>query len=151
MEYNLALSTNFKAEIVGAEEFNFFIQNVSFPTLSITEVMSNYRNEAGFMPGEVLEYDPLTFSFLVAEDLSNYLFLFNWMKSFQTTERPTELFKDVTIHILNNNKLENVKVRFVNSFPTMLGSLEFESNTVIPTALVSQLTLRYQYFEYEVK
>lgn len=151
MEYNAALTTNFKAEIAGAEEFNFFIQNISLPSVQLSEVPANYRNEMGYVPGETLEYDPLVFSFLVAEDLSNYFYILEWIKKFQNVESPMELFKDVTLHVLNNNKLENIKFKFVNVFPTMLGNLDFESNTVQPSPLISQVTMRYLYFTHETK
>ena len=147
LNYNVAQSTNFKAEIAGAAEFNFFIQQVSLPSVSIPEVPTPYSNNFAYMPGETVEYDPITFVFIIGEDYANYSYILNWIRDQHAREAPKDRFKDITIHVLNNNKLKNLRFVFYNAFPTMLGDVALESAVVDPATPVCQATFRYQYFD----
>jgi hypothetical protein len=147
INYNVAQSTNFKAEIAGADHFNFFIQQVSIPSISIPEVPTPYSNNFVYMPGDTVEYDPITFVFIVNEDYANYIYILDWMKDQQKREAPKDRFKDITIHVLNNNKLANLRFVLYNSFPTSLGNIDLESAVVEAATPVCQVTFRYQYFD----
>jgi hypothetical protein len=146
MNYNLATNTNFKAEISNAPEFNYFIQSVSIPGMTMSGIDVPYKGNQGFMPSDRIDYDPLTFTYILSEDFENYLFLYKWMRDIQSIDHPNKHFRDITLHILNNNKLTNLKVVFYNCVPTSLSEIDLESAVTDTSPLTTTVTFRYQYF-----
>jgi hypothetical protein len=147
LNYNLATNTNFKVEIAGVPEFNYFVQSVNLPGISMGGVEVDYVNNQVFMPSDRIDYDPLVFTYVLSEDWGNYRFLHQWMRDIRSVDYPPKHFRDVTLHILNNNKLENLKIVFYNCFPTFLSEINLESAVSDTTPLVSTATIRYQYFD----
>ncbi len=146
MNYNLATNTNFKVEISNAPEFNYFVQSVSLPGIEMSGVETPYKGNQAFMPSDRIDYNPLTFTYILAEDFENYLFLYKWMRDIQSTDYPNKHFRDITLHILNNNKLANLKVIFYNCFPTSLSEIDLESAVTDTNPLTTTAMFRYQYF-----
>ena len=146
MNNNLAINNNFKIEIPGATEFNFFIQSINIPALAMSEVSTPNLGHYNYFQGDSLQYDPLNFRFLVSEDFTNYIFIQKWLIDTRDNEYPEEFMKDITLHILNNNKLSNIIFTFHNAFPTALGELELTSSLSDTEPLTCSSTFRYQYF-----
>lgn len=147
LNYNIASNTNYKIEISDAPEFNYFIQSVSVPSIRVNEIEMSYRNEQVFFPSNKIQYDPLNITFIVSEDLKNYIFLQKWMIKAAKAAEKNEIFKDVTLHILNNNKLANIEFVFYDCFPTSITEINLESGVVDTSPLVCTVIFRYQYFE----
>jgi hypothetical protein len=105
-----------------------------------------YQGYQAVMPSDRIDYDPLTFTFILSEDLSNYFFLYKWMKDIQSADYPREFFRDITLHILNNNKLESLKIVFYSCFPTSLAEVTLESAVTDTNPLTTTAMFRYQYF-----
>ena len=146
MNYNLATTNNFKIEIPGATEFNFFIQSINIPSLSMQEVGTPNLGHNIYFQGDSVQYEPLNFRYLVSEDFTNYIFIQKWLIDTRDNEYPEEFMKDITLHILNNNKLSNIIFTFHNAFPTSLGELELTSSLSDTEPLTCSSTFRYQYF-----
>lgn len=146
MNYNLATNTNFKVEISGAPEFNYFVQSVSLPGMQMAGVEASYKGFQAIMPSDRIDYDPLTFTYILAEDFENYLFLYKWMRDIQSSDFPAKHFRDITLHILNNNKLTNLRVVFYNCFPTSLTEIDLESAVTDTNPITTTAMFRYQYF-----
>jgi hypothetical protein len=147
MNYNIATNTNFRAEISGAPQFNYFVQSVNLPSVNMGGVETPYMNYAGVMTSNRIDYDPLTFTYILSEDFENYLFLYNWMLEIRSYDDLKKQFKDITLHILNNNKLANLTVVFYNCFPTSLADINLESAVTDTDPLSTTATFRYQYFD----
>ena len=147
LNYNLAINVNFKMEIAGAPEFNYFIQQVNLPGLEMAGIETPYKNNQAFMPSNRIDYDPLNINYLVSEDFSNYIYMYNWMRDIMFDDYPKEHFRDMTLHVLNNNKLKNLQVKFYGCFPTSLMQLDLESAVADTNPLMNTVMIRYQYFE----
>ena len=147
--YNIAMNTNFKFEIHDpkAESLNYFIQDAIVPGLSMPSIEGAYLNEQVFLPTNRIDYDAFNTSFIVAEDLSNYFFIYDWLHKLREVETPFIHARDGTLHIFSNNKTYNIEVRFYGMFPTSLGELSFLSNTLSTEPLVCMVTFAYEWFE----
>lgn len=146
--YNLATANNYKIEIPAAREFNYFVQNIQLPSLTMSGVDTPYQNWQGVATSNRIDFDPLTFTYLVAEDYSNYLFLYEWLLDIRNTEHDVlRHWKDINFHILNNNKMQNRHFVFHGCFPTYLGEIDFDSAITDVNAIINTATFRYQYFE----
>jgi hypothetical protein len=148
LNYNIATISNYKLEIAMAPELNYFIQSTELPNITLPEVYTPYKDNNAYMPGDTIDYDPLNVNFIVDEDYKNFIYIQDWIRSCRTSrELP---FKDITLHILNNNKLKNKKVVFYSAFPTMLGNITFDSSENDTIPILCSTIFRYQYYEFVI-
>ena len=139
---------------------NYWCQSVNLPGMSVAEttIPTPFVDIPIF--GDKVEFEPLTVTVLVDEDLQNFIEITNWMKAVGTPEsfnQRTEyystqkglsdnnldnLFSDATLHILTNNKNPNKEVTFRDIFPTTIGELTFDStgdNESVTTSISFQI------------
>jgi len=111
------------------------------------------------IPGERLVYSPLTVSFMVDEDMTNYLEIYNWMVSLaakdlqpfakyqaQTSIEPDVNSRDrsdIKLMILTSSKNPNIEVNFIDAFPSQLGELNFNTTSSGVNYLESSVTFEY--------
>lgn len=113
--------------------------------MSINESTAGFRNHAGWVPGDHLNFEPFNIRIALDEDFAGYTEIFNWLKSH--TEDNDLKVADITLIVLSSHNNTNKSFRFVNAFPTTLGSIEFNvQNTDIEYAY-TDVTFRYDYFE----
>lgn len=148
MNRNQALSTSFRLEIPGYDEFNYFVQSAELPTISMMGVDTPYQQYGLSAPSNRIEYEVMNVNFLVDEDYRNYDQIRIWMHKIRETEPVLTQIKDCTLHVLNSNKGGVVGVKFIGCYPTMLSAIPFETGVVDPTPIVCSLTMRYQFFDF---
>ena len=152
---NLAKSTNYKLNIHVLPETIFWLTTCNLPTLSQNEVpipdpVLGFR----YKPTNTTTIAPMTVTFLVDEDYSNYMEILDLMykaagpdmsKRYQTGEVTGS---DGSLHILSNNKnVSEVVFTFHNLFPTILGELQMTNES--PDPMLTDLTLQYDYMSYQ--
>ena len=74
IDSNLLALTGFKL-FINSEDFKhtqYFAVSASFPSVSLAEVTTGYKNNQGFVPGDKLAYDPLTMRIAIDEKLESY-------------------------------------------------------------------------------
>lgn len=147
MNYNLATTSNYKLEIAGVPEINYFIQTAELPSITLPEVPVPYEDTMIYVPGDTLEFEPLQLAFLIDEDYANYIYIHQWIKRCRGS-KDTEVFKDLTLHLLNNNKIVNKKIVFYYAFPTTLSSISYDSTQSDTISLVCPVVFRYQEYEF---
>ena len=114
-----------------------------------------------------ISYDPLNLTFLIDEDLENYLILHNWMRGMATgrtlAERTfledrseekmdtgkilTNVRSDGSLAVLNSNFQTNFFVTFENMFPVSLSALEFNATIDGTEYAVAQASFRYDLYD----
>jgi hypothetical protein len=133
----------------------FFCQRIALPTVVLGEATeaSPFMNNP--LEGDTLTFESLSLSFIVDEDLQNYIEIYNWMTGigfpkdyaqFAQLKRPPDtsgtsqtasLYSDLTIVLHTNKSNPNYTVTFSDVFPTSLSSIQFEaSNTGMDPILV---------------
>lgn len=162
---------NFRLVIQRAPTVNFFLQGAAIPGLSFEGSTMYYNNpfEKVPLPGDHLNYAPLTVNFQVDEDLKNYLEIFNWIVSIAgpldidpgDTSRlsytnnsiatdPTKAVRsDIKLLILSSSKNPNMEITFIDAFPSSLGSLSF--NTTQNTVNYLESSVTFDYVKYFIK
>jgi hypothetical protein len=143
-------NTNFKFTFGRAEmdSVEKSIINIGLPDVTIAEVLTPSKNRAGYTPGDRVEYAPLTATFLVNEDLSNYKEIFNWMISNRDGEQPEKC--DGQLSILSSHSNTNQRVQFVNLFPSSLSQLDFVAQSDSAEPVQATVTFRYDYYKFLV-
>jgi|LakMenEpi03Aug12_release.lakeMendotaPanAssembly.Ray.scaffolds.fasta_scaffold352026_2 hypothetical protein len=147
MNTNFLALTGFKLKISSPdfEHVEYFATSASFPSISLPETTTSYRNCAGFVAGDKITYDPLTVRVAVDEQLNSYREIFNWLSS--NVESPIK-YHDITLSFITNHNNTSRVVRFVNAFPTNMGGLEFNVQSTETEYASMDVTFRYDYFEF---
>lgn len=168
-EYKPLLGThNFKLAFQKFPDFSFFLKNVNLPAINIgvAQVATSVNDVP--VPGEALNFDELTASFIVDSKMENYMAIHSWLVGMgfpvdhimyrdllarETNNVPlTELAKgytDGTLTILGNNNLPVIEVTFVDCFPTYLSGIEFDSSN--PDTEPTVATVKFAYAHYLLK
>lgn len=147
--YNIAFNTNFKLEIPSYSTTNYFLQQVTLPSISNTGQELYYKHHQTATYSNVTEWSSLNTVILMDEDFENYIQLCNWMRSFIDDDDWHNLVKDIKLHILSANKKVLLTYSFYGSFPTMLGEVSFDSSNLSPTPISFNVEFRYQWFEFK--
>ena len=152
---NLAKSTNYKLSLHALPETLFWCTTCNIPTFSVNEItipdpIHGYR----YKQSNTSQVAPMTVTFLVDEDYSNYMEILDLMyksagpimsERFQEGEATSF---DGSLHILSNNKnASDVVFTFHNLFPTILGELQMTNES--PEPLLTDLTMQYDFMSYQ--
>jgi hypothetical protein len=149
VDNNLLPTNGFKVLIGGTQEYpklNTFAVRLSLPGVSNADVATPYKNQPGFTPSETLTYDPLSITFLCDEKMELYDELFDWMKTNTTTE--TLQTDDIIINLLTSHNNVSRKVRCTNAFPTGIGSIDFDAQSVEVGYATFDISFRFDEFEF---
>jgi hypothetical protein len=165
---NFLSPLNFRLVLDRAPELNFYLQSASIPGLTF-EGGINFTNPFPKIPipGDHLSYSPLSVSFMVDEDLTNYLQLFNWMlyiagptsldvegdilpNSTLQTNNNSRIRSDIKLMVLTSSKNPNMVVTFTDAFPVALGELDFNTTATDVNYLSSSVTFEYVKYTIEL-
>lgn len=159
------LSPNgFMFSIAKLPDISYLCQEVNLPSASLpeNEFATPLVNIA--IPGDRMEFQPLTIQFLIDSEMKNYTSIFDWMNglgfpqsndqftsytgSSQDQLQSTKFYSDATLQILGNTNNNLKSVKFVDVFPTSLESLVFTSTSQDVQYLVGSATFKYTYYTF---
>ena len=129
----------------------FFCQMVMLPGASTSAAIVETPFQTQYRHGDKMQYDPLVITFLVDEDLGNWIEVYNWIKGltkpngFQeyNDQKKKFLYRDCQVIISTNSNIANYKFTFKNCHPISLGPLTMtamDDPNLTPTV---DLTLQY--------
>ena len=165
---NFLSPIGFKFSLAKFPKISYFCQTANIPSmnLSIQQQSTPFRS----LPLEgFIEYDPLTLSFLVDENLENYLILHNWIRALGTPDDTLErrsyklkmqqefgkdnndLYADGTLMVLNSNFNHNFDVVFEDLMPIGLNALEFNATVDGTEYAMAQVSFRYLAYQIRSK
>ena len=145
---NMLSPGNFKVTIDNSAYANlqFFCTAVNLPGVSQAATQVNYRDERGYFADSLIDYQPISITFVVDEDMKNYLEIFDW---FIFNKEADEIrYKDITLSILSNKNLQNKQILFHSAFPTDLSELSFTTQDTNVDYVTCTATFNYNKFEF---
>jgi len=158
---NFVSPLNFKFVLKRAPHVNFFIQRVNLPGLTLPATQSPTPLIRIPQYGDHLEFDELSISFKVDEDLQNYLEIQNWLRGLGKLSFPQHaalsskssftgesLRSEISLMILSSAKRPNYEIIFEDAFPTRISGLDF--NTTLEDVPYIEADATFQYTKYEI-
>ena len=137
----------------------FFTQRTVIPGISANPIRHPTMFNAIYETPDELTYNNFEFSFIIDENMNNFLEVFNWMVSMtgpknfdqfkQLKESKEGIISDISIVVLNSNKNSSIRINFKDCFPISLSEITLDttqSDVQYPTATV---TFQYDYYEIE--
>ena len=153
----------FEVNIARLPNTEFFCQRVNVPGVILGETVeaSPFMNTP--LEGDTLSYEALSISFILDEDIQNYLEIYNWLTAIgfprdytqfaalkRTENFPTEtegLYSDIDIMLQTNKSNPNYIIKFQDVFPTALSSIQLDSTatTIEPIVVDAAFNFRGQF------
>lgn len=140
-------------EIHAFPDLSFNCTAFNIPSISTTSPKFATPNTDIPMRGDTLVYSPLDITFLIKEDLSNWIKAVEWLEGFtapkhgsQFTNRKVD-YSDATIFIYNSNNTAVLEIKFNNIVPNMLGAVRFDTTNDSVLELTADMNFDYQNFE----
>lgn len=139
---NFLSPVGYRFTLKRAPNVEFFVQRLTVPGLNLPTVERPTPFVKIPEPGDHLEFDTLTVTFKLNEDLDNYFEIYNWMIALgkpekfsqytfdprQSYNNPTDTMKsDITVNILTSAMNGNLEVTCRDCFPISLSSIDFDS------------------------
>lgn len=156
---------NYQFSTIKFPDIAFMVQDVELPSITLGHAtMSTAVNDIP-IPGETMDFSPLTVTFVVDEKMTNYLAINDWMVAMgfpadhkmysdlmdRTATRlsATELMKgftDAILTILGNNNTAIMQAYFTDCFPISLSGLRFSSTNGDTSPITAEVTFLYSYY-----
>ena len=159
---NFLSPLGYKVTLARTPSTSFFAQTVGIPGISIQETYQPNPFVKIPQTGDHIEYEELTITFMVAEDLSNWLEIHNWMRALGFPENfdeikllteapagdPRGVESDISVTILNSAMNPNYVFNFKSAFPISLSG--FEMSSTRPDVDYVTASARFRYRSYDI-
>lgn len=160
---NLLSQVGFKFEIGRAPNFNYFIQRVDFPGMSLPTVPQSNPFIKVPIPGDHIDFDSIKIQFKLDEDLRGYFELYDWIVALGKPENfngsaaiyerlpydRAAVFSDGSLIILNNKMMPNINITFYEMLPVRLSGFTLETDANDINYLSASLELKYRMYKYD--
>ncbi len=155
-EINQLNVVSFETNFTRLPNVNFFCQRINIPSIGLG--LASQATPFSDIPvlGDKLIFEQLTLNFIVSEDLSNYLEIYNWLISIGFPENDTQfnlnnsnvdpdenLRSDMNIIINTNKSNPNYSITFRDAFPVSLGSIELDVATASLEPIILDVSFAY--------
>jgi len=128
-------------------EFN--VQTAAIPEISVNAAAYATPQRTIEIGGDKVTYSPLTVSFIIDENLTNYNEIHDWLFGLVTVAENSSINKarDMTLLILDSHNNVSREITFANAFPTSLSTLDFDAKSTDVEYLIASATFSYSYFK----
>jgi len=150
---NFLAPAGFKMELEIFAGVDFFCQKANIPDISAPtiEYPTRFRNVPIASAGGVT-YGDLKISFIIDEDLANYLTIYRWIRQNNLAEemdtKKLPEYSKGSLIILNSNYRTNIVVDFDNLFPVDLTEVNFDVEDRDVEYLTADVTFKYSNFRF---
>lgn len=144
---NFLTPTSFKLTIDNKKFANieYFVTNVTLPSIDTDEIQANWNGFSIFMPGGTVNHGTLSVKFMVDESMRNYSEIFNWIIDNNVASNPIK--HDIILSILSSKNNTNRQFRFIDAFPLSLGGFDLSTQVSDVEYAATEVTFRYTRFE----
>ena len=150
---NFLSPLGYKFILVRAPNLDYNVQSVRIPGLQVGSIPVATPFVANKQYGKA-EYNALTVTFRVSEDMNDYLEIHDWLvglsapSTFDQHKDMPNKFSDITVYIMNSASRPNIEVKFFEAFPVVIGDLEF--NTTDTDVNYIECTCEFEFLRYEI-
>jgi len=169
---NYLRPASFRFQITALPRITFTCQKANIPTVTIGT--ATQVTPAIDIPvfGDKLEFGDLVITFMVAEDMSNYKEIYNWiiktagsqiskytdeefarnLGRFPITASTAEdqaMYSDATMHIVDGSNNIVAKINYLDVVPVSVQTLDFDITNTSQEPLLATATFRYRMYELE--
>lgn len=158
---NYLQPTKFLLTFTRLPAVTYFCQQVNVPGVTMGEVQRATPFLDLYSPGTKMEYNPLTITFTLDEELESWKNMYDWFTSMadpdgfeprvDTTNKMDGKFphlSDATLTVLNNLNNPVLRIQFKNAFPLSISDIDFDTTQSADSIMTSTATFRYESYKY---
>lgn len=127
--------------------------SVTMPGLSagITELAAPVRGVP--QPGGSITFDDLFVNFIVSENLSEWIYLFNWIRdiNYGSCVKAEPYYSQMELFILSNKFNPLLSFTFHGAFPYVLGVVDFREDSPTIETMNSSVTFKFTDYTHNPK
>jgi hypothetical protein len=163
---NFLSSLRFKFTLNRAPKVAYFTNKVNIPSMNLGVAMQPSYTTDIPVPGEKIVFGDFDLTFLVDEDLTNYLEIqkwirgigfpeslgeiYDWQNDRKVFESPRNsdmnLYSDGTLLVHTSNNNTNYQIRFRGMFPYILSELTFDATNDDEEYFTSTVSFKYMMY-----
>lgn len=163
--FNLLYNKDFRLEILRLPMVNYFISSADIPGITTTAAIYPTPFTDIKVPGDKIQFSPLTITFNVDEDLRNWEELFSWMNQYGTPDNFKQYMGDksnaspkqatanhlsqATLFTSTNKDNPNIRIIFEQLFPIDLSTIPLNLKVSSTDPIVCTATFAYTKFRIE--
>jgi hypothetical protein len=151
---NLLQPTKYLLNFPEISETIYFCQKANIPGVSLGAALQVTPNLDIYHSGTKIEYNTFEVTFMVNEDLSSWLSIYNWMVDLSSVtgsyNRRQESKKQAILTIMSNLNNPKLRVKLNNIFPISLSDLDFDTTLSAEEHMVATASFRYDLFDIEI-
>ena len=151
---NFLQNNGFTFSLIRIPQTIFRCTTVDIPSLTVPAASAPYTQGEQFFPGTANEFDELSLSFLVDENLDNYEELYRWItqqRSYENqvprNDKESFMVSDGVLVTMTNSFNAGRTFYFKDLFPVTLGTLHFDTSVDTVQPVECTVSFRYSYFE----
>ena len=156
--HNVLTGNKFRFHIERCPRLSYFCQRINLPSLSFgVSINSNPTGILSRRPGTSYVYEDLLAGFVVDEEMTNWIEIYNWMQDlgigYKTSVEILNEHQKVSsafIEILNSDYRPKIIVKFKNVFPVFLSGIDFDSSNTDANTILSTVKFAYTHYTVEV-
>lgn len=153
MEQNNLSVLSYRVKLSGAKNVELRCQSVQIPGMTLGSASVATPFLVMQEPGTIAYGGPLSLSFLVGENLTDYLEIFNWMNGLGQPDGFDQKYErkltDASVLILNSTYKPIINVRFINIFPLSITPIDFTSTTTDIQYITAQVSFNFDRYYYD--
>jgi hypothetical protein len=164
---NFLSPVGFKFTIDRAPKVAFFCNQANIPDLTLgVAIQPSYLKDLD-TPGDKIVFGDLNLTFMVDENLENYMEIQNWirglgypesLKQFYDLEAQSRfetkylgasqnIYSDGTLQILNSSMIPSFQVRFKDLFPYTISTLPFDATQTDIQYFTADVNFKYTIYD----
>jgi len=152
---NYIYPTFFNFTIAEMPNLEYFVTKVTLPGFGYDSPLEQPNRFSLIKhPANKVVFSPLEMSFLVDENMENWLEISNWIRRTSVMDDHRDILEDTkkhftqgTLFITNSAMNPNLEVTFYNMFPISVSGFEFDSQITDLTPWTANVTFAYDYYE----
>ena len=157
-EINQLNVVSFQTNFTRLPNVNFYSHRVNIPAVNLGLLLQPTPLSDAPTEGDKLTFEQFAMNFIVNEDLSNYLEIYNWMKAIGFPDDHNQFNLDYSINdsgvdntirsdmniVINTNKSNpNYSVTFRDAFPVSLGGFELDVSAASLEPIIVDVSFAY--------
>lgn len=146
LNYNSALSANFRITFPKLPELEFYAMSVNIPTTQLSAIEVNYRDVRAKVPDDKFEWDDVSIQFVLDENIYSYELLKNWNSDARNVQNWLDAMLDINIQPLDSNKALEYSFVLQQAFPTTVNGWQYSHALMGSETVTFDVTFAYQDF-----
>jgi len=172
--YDFLKPNGFRFVLENYPQVSYTCQSVTLPSIGLGSGVHSTPFIDYPIVGEKVSFGDLDINFIVSEDMSNYIELYNWMtalgdfkdyskiqefienrknritpSSIDKKDNDHVKYSDATLVILNSSYNANINIKFTDAFPVDLSPLTFDTTVTNIQYFTCRASFKFRMFEVE--